>query len=502
MQSMTTSPAIQAAPVAQYRTLPRLVQAPGAFAVQVQAVMQATGTATSSAAAAPRTRSLTHLPLAAVTTSVVPTTTSTPIWHRIPRLVTAIPQATTVWGAVGIAPEPAKTFNCPFCLENVRQEERVVLAACGNESHGVCRECMGHYFKRLVTDGRVTKIECHICGASAASSEILKLTDADTLRKYERFHKMRQDHTVRECPKCSTLCSPATDEDDNPLEEMLCDECGEEFCYYHSNAHPGMPCAEYRKRMAREEQIAEQGALRNTKACPECGVRTEKTGGCNHMTCQRCNANWCWVCGMKLDDVTAHYYLGGPFACGQFEDLAPRSPLSYCLRCLTVPLQVVSMVLFLLLSLTMVVWFPVAFLLLAPCNLNPLKCRMQPSAWRCVLLCSVVLAYVPFVVFQVIWMVCAAVIWLCLWPCGVERRHLVYLARAPVIAILPVLICFQLLMEHFRNTVEFESTEADAADELLQHAADLEAASDGTSEVEAVSSLDGSSCVPSETDGD
>merc|ERR1719382_1547864 len=159
---------------------------------------------------------------------------------------------------------------------------------------------------------------------------------------------------------------------------MRCPDCGTEFCYYHSNAHTGIPCAEYRKRMAREERLVEQGALRDTKACPVCGVRTEKTGGCNHMTCQRCGSDWCWVCGVKLDgpeDVTAHYYFGGPFACGQFDDF-DRTPLSYCLRCITLPLQMVSVVLFLLLSLTMVVWFPICFLLLVPCNVQFCRCTL------------------------------------------------------------------------------------------------------------------------------
>jgi ariadne-1 len=36
--------------------------------------------------------------------------------------------------------------------------------------------------------------------------------------------------------------------------------------------------------------------LVNTKNCPNCTNRTEKNGGCNHMTCTRCKAEWCWVC--------------------------------------------------------------------------------------------------------------------------------------------------------------------------------------------------------------
>ena len=33
-----------------------------------------------------------------------------------------------------------------------------------------------------------------------------------------------------------------------------------------------------------------------TKQCPKCDVSIQRTGGCNHITCQ-CGTHWCWVCG-------------------------------------------------------------------------------------------------------------------------------------------------------------------------------------------------------------
>jgi len=405
-------------------------------------------------------------------------------WMRIKRTTS------TMWESVG-APQQ-KTFHCPFCLENVRELDRFIFSNCGSESHGVCRDCTGHYIRGLVTDGRVGKIGCHQCGAAAAPAEVLQLTDEPTFKKYERFQQMQQDHTVRECPVCGKFGKPELDEEGNPVAEMRCEECSAEFCYYHSNAHSRVPCAEYRKKVAREERLAEQGVLRDTKACPNCGVRTEKTGGCNHMTCQRCTSDWCWVCGEKLDDVTTHYYFGGPFACGQFEDFEPRSPLSYAIRCITVPLQLLAVLLFVLFSLTMLVWFPLVYILLTPCYFSCRTCQMSPTALKCILLCSIVLSFIPFVAFQLVWTMVAAVIWFFLRICGAERRHLYNLVRAPVIAVLPVLICFQVLVEHFRGgddefrgavDDEFRTLEAaghEAAPE--QPSSDLEAASADSSE--------------------
>jgi len=33
------------------------------------------------------------------------------------------------------------------------------------------------------------------------------------------------------------------------------------------------------------------------KECPKCGVMTEKSGGCNKMTCSNCQSIWCFFCG-------------------------------------------------------------------------------------------------------------------------------------------------------------------------------------------------------------
>lgn len=40
-----------------------------------------------------------------------------------------------------------------------------------------------------------------------------------------------------------------------------------------------------------------------SKQCPQCTIMTEKSSGCNHMTC-RCGAHWCFECGIKCE--TSH----------------------------------------------------------------------------------------------------------------------------------------------------------------------------------------------------
>ncbi|KAG7275638.1 hypothetical protein CRUP_021965, partial [Coryphaenoides rupestris] len=40
----------------------------------------------------------------------------------------------------------------------------------------------------------------------------------------------------------------------------------------------------------------EQGQ-RNAQKCPRCKIHIQRTEGCDHMTCTKCNTNFCYRCG-------------------------------------------------------------------------------------------------------------------------------------------------------------------------------------------------------------
>lgn len=46
----------------------------------------------------------------------------------------------------------------------------------------------------------------------------------------------------------------------------------------------------------RDEEDSKNTISKTTKPCPGCRVPTEKSGGCNHMSCMRCRHEWCWIC--------------------------------------------------------------------------------------------------------------------------------------------------------------------------------------------------------------
>lgn len=40
----------------------------------------------------------------------------------------------------------------------------------------------------------------------------------------------------------------------------------------------------------------------NTSTCPTCEFKTEKSGGCNHITCINCFTHYCYLCGENMGD--------------------------------------------------------------------------------------------------------------------------------------------------------------------------------------------------------
>ena len=58
--------------------------------------------------------------------------------------------------------------------------------------------------------------------------------------------------------------------------------------------------------------------MANTKSCPGCGRNIEKNQGCNHMTCNQCRHEFCWICmGDWKDHGSA---TGGYYKCNLYEE--------------------------------------------------------------------------------------------------------------------------------------------------------------------------------------
>jgi len=70
------------------------------------------------------------------------------------------------------------------------------------------------------------------------------------------------------------------------------------------------------KKMVRQyldDQKSREWLSKSTTQCPKCSVPCEKSEGCNHMTCARCSAHYCYRCGVQIDaeDPYKHFSTRG-----------------------------------------------------------------------------------------------------------------------------------------------------------------------------------------------
>lgn len=85
----------------------------------------------------------------------------------------------------------------------------------------------------------------------------------------------------------------------------VCEDCGFAFCSRCFQSWHGEYVICYPKRDDGELTAEEKASLEyiqlHTSPCPTCSVPAQKTHGCNHMICSRCNTHFCYLCSSWLD---------------------------------------------------------------------------------------------------------------------------------------------------------------------------------------------------------
>ncbi|KAK4230734.1 hypothetical protein QBC38DRAFT_468680 [Podospora fimiseda] len=89
---------------------------------------------------------------------------------------------------------------------------------------------------------------------------------------------------------------------ESKVQTAKCRKCNRITCLVcHEPSHPNLPCLD--KAAAQkyhgevdQEKFDRLATKKGWKPCPNCKSWTEKTEGCNQMTCP-CGAHWCYRCG-------------------------------------------------------------------------------------------------------------------------------------------------------------------------------------------------------------
>ncbi|TQV99258.1 RING finger protein [Cordyceps javanica] len=92
----------------------------------------------------------------------------------------------------------------------------------------------------------------------------------------------------------------------NPADLLcVCDDCGFAFCSRCFQSWHGefVRCAGKKttQELTEEEKASAAYLELHTSPCPTCSAPAQKTHGCNHMVCSRCDTHFCYLCSAWLD---------------------------------------------------------------------------------------------------------------------------------------------------------------------------------------------------------
>ncbi|KAI3386706.1 hypothetical protein SNEBB_010660 [Seison nebaliae] len=150
----------------------------------------------------------------------------------------------------------------------------------------ICVYCFHNFISNKVKD-RISNIECPL-GTTADRS----LLDVSTVA----LGCQESEHKTFQMLKNGILKRPIT---------LKCQDCKTKHKFTTKTELFNSNCKACGGQVGSNEQktklwiMDHPQNLRNAIRCPECKMYIQKTGGCDHMCCSRCNCSFCYKCGKK-----------------------------------------------------------------------------------------------------------------------------------------------------------------------------------------------------------
>jgi hypothetical protein len=198
--------------------------------------------------------------------------------------------------------EELKDAHCEICMDDFNPMDKFIMGECG---HYFCRDCALEYFKTSLNE---FPIKCPHCGEAVSDDALELILPPDMFKKYEKFRferALQSDKDFCRCltPDCENGVIIARDAGlPDKAWQWKCDVCTKKYCLKCNDDTHDSTCEAYQQwkkenGMADDkfQELVDTGVL---KLCPHCNIRTQKTEGCNFMTCQLCKKPWCWQCGL------------------------------------------------------------------------------------------------------------------------------------------------------------------------------------------------------------
>ena len=201
--------------------------------------------------------------------------------------------------------------ECSICMceFTVRGDSGVGLRC--PSSHFMCSECTGVYVKSVLGDLQTGyPPRCSICRGDFPLDQFDSQLDSKQqahVRAFVAQRALKPGQCIVKCPSCEHF------EIQKAPGDCLwwCACCGLGTCFvcnaslsgsiqkYDIEKSPHTMCQKLRSAKKMIEEAIEDGSRMK---CPCCGLAGRKDDACTHMSCPKCAASWCYVCGLDVKE--------------------------------------------------------------------------------------------------------------------------------------------------------------------------------------------------------
>ncbi|XP_063404918.1 uncharacterized protein LOC134688289 [Mytilus trossulus] len=195
----------------------------------------------------------------------------------------------------------SKTRECVVCFCEIEDGNMYRLEVCG---HSYCKQCVQFQFQADLNSLPVC-CSSEACDEKWALKDITIIADKTNnpvdllVEKATSSFVAKNSIAYKYCttPDCPMIYRVSEKEN-----LFTCPQCESRICTgCNKQYHDGLTCEQVKKVASTKEaddnlHLFLQECELNIKKCPKCSTLIEKIDGCNHVTCQACRTNICWVC--------------------------------------------------------------------------------------------------------------------------------------------------------------------------------------------------------------
>ena len=191
----------------------------------------------------------------------------------------------------------------------------------------VCQECLKGIIRTRLNEGLI-QFPCPNpeCNAPIAKKDVLRHLTVEEKVRFERLKVNAEgDGNRKTCPHCCHITEHELPRRLRGYREedvkIQCENCSIEWCFNcQAPWHQGISCKQFRRgdKQFHVWTRDRPNGIANCQKCPTCRVYIQRSTGCDHMTCNRCDTHFCYKCGgrfVELPGLGDHYDKMSLFGC-------------------------------------------------------------------------------------------------------------------------------------------------------------------------------------------